>query len=89
MGGIPLHTKWSSSRDIAVSFIVLMGLAVPFVPIPGDRMTQMEVRFHTSGMNKPQSFSTQTDRSICAVMSSALAFEDPKTGEYTRISCQD
>jgi hypothetical protein len=84
-----MHVKWSSGRDIAVSLLILLGLAIPFVPVPGDRMTQMEVRFHTHGMNGTHSFSTQTDHSICAVMSSALAFEDPKTGEYTRISCED
>ncbi|MGA3306540.1 MAG: hypothetical protein ABSC26_11145 [Stellaceae bacterium] len=84
-----MHIKWSNGRDIAVSLLILLGLAVPFVPVPGDRMTQMEVRFHTRGMAAPQAFSTRTDHSICAVMSSALAFEDPQTGEYTRISCED
>ncbi|HXP12409.1 MAG TPA: hypothetical protein VN795_02025 [Stellaceae bacterium] len=84
-----MHVKWSSGRDIAVSLFILLGLAVPFVPVPGDRETQMEVRFHTSGMAAPHAFSTQTRHSICAVMSTALAFEDPRTGEYTRISCED
>ena len=39
-----MHVKWSSGRDIAVSLFILLGLAVPFVPVPGDRETQMEVR---------------------------------------------
>jgi hypothetical protein len=84
-----MHVKWSSGRDIAVSLLILIGLAVPFVPVPGDRLTQMEVRFHTRGMAKPQAFNTQTQHSICAVMASALAFDDPRTGEYTRIRCED
>ena len=84
-----MHVKWSSGRDIAVSLFILLGLAVPFVPVPGDHETLMEVRFHTSGMAKPHVFSAQTQHSICAVMSSALAYEDPRTGEYTRIRCED
>jgi len=84
-----MHVKWSSGRDIAVSLFILLGLAVPFVPVPGDRETQMEVRFHTRGMAAPHVFSTQTQHSICTVMSTALAYEDPRTGEYTRIDCGD
>lgn len=84
-----MHVKWSNGRDIALSLFILLGLAVPFVPVPGDRETQMEVRFHTRGMAAPHVFSAQTQHSICTVMSTALAYEDPRTGEYTRIRCED
>lgn len=72
-----------------LSFIVFLGLALPFLPLPGDGMTRMEVHFRTGEMRRPHSFSADTKRSICQVMSAALAFEDRATGEYTRITCSD
>jgi hypothetical protein len=76
-------------REIALSLIVFLGLAVPFMPLPGDGTTRIDVRFQTSDMEKPQGFSTYTRRSICSLLSMSLDFDNPDTGEYTRIDCAE
>jgi len=83
-----MHIKWSNGRDIAISLAVLVALALPFMPVPGDHMTRMEVRFNT-GAAAPRAFNTRTLHSICTVAAAALAYEDPQTGQYTRITCGD
>ena len=50
-------------------------------------MTQMEVRLHTHG--DEHAFNMHTLYNVCAVMETTLAFEDPGTGEYTRIRCDN
>lgn len=82
--------KWpKENREIALSFVVFLGLALPFMPVPGDGLTRMDVHFHTSGMARPHAFTAQTKRSICQVLAATLAFESPETGEYTRITCAE
>jgi len=81
-----MQFNWSAGRDWAVSFLALLALALPFMPIPGDHETRMYVRYHTRGA-APHAFSTDTLHSICTVMARALAYNDPKTGQYTRINC--
>jgi hypothetical protein len=79
--------KWSTARAIALSLPVFLGLALPFLPVPGDGAARMHVHFHTAGMAAPRAFSATTTRSICAVMAAALAFENHETGAYTRVTC--
>lgn len=79
--------KWSTARTVAVSLPVVLGLALPFLPVPGDGATRMHVRFHTPGMAAPRAFSAATTRSICTVMAAALSFENRQAGTYTRITC--
>ncbi|MDE1930438.1 MAG: hypothetical protein KGI43_02650 [Alphaproteobacteria bacterium] len=81
-----MQINWSNSRDVAIAFLALLALAIPFLPIPGDHEIRMYVRYHTHG-TAPRAFSTYTLHSICTVMATALAYNDPKTGQYTRISC--
>jgi hypothetical protein len=82
-----MHLKFPGHRDILVSLIILLVLALPFLPLPGDYMTQMEVRLHTHG--DEHAFNMHTLYNVCAVMETTLAFEDPGTGEYTRIRCDN
>ncbi len=82
-----MQIKWSAGRDLAISLLVLLILAIPFVPVPGDHVTRVDVRFHTSSMAAPRAFTARTLHSICTVMAAALAYNDPHTGQYTRISC--
>jgi hypothetical protein len=79
--------KTSTVSQATVSFIVLLGLAVPFIPFPTDHLTRIAVRFQTGDMTQPSSFTVRTHHAICAVMSSLMSYEDPQTGEFTRIDC--
>jgi hypothetical protein len=82
-----MQIKGSTGRDLAISLLVLLALAIPFMPVPGDHLTLMHVRFHTREMAAPRAFTARTLHSICTVMAAALAYNDPHTGQYTRISC--
>jgi hypothetical protein len=81
-----MQVKWSPGRDLAISFVVLVALAIPFMSVPGDHMTLMHVRFHTRGMTASRAFTAHTLHSVCTVMATALIYNDPRTGQYTRIS---
>ncbi len=74
-------------RDGVLSFLVVLGLALPFIPVPGDRMGRMAVRFRTGGMAEPTSFVTRASQSMCRTVAAVMAFEDPARGEYARIEC--
>jgi len=69
------------------SFVVLFGLALPFIPLPGDHMTRMAVRFRTEAMAVPKGFTAYTPANICAVLAAAMAYEDQASGHFTRIDC--
>ncbi len=77
-------TDW---RDLAFAVVVLLGLALPFIPVPGDRMTRIAVRFQTTGMNAPGNFTTRTTRSICSILSAVMSYEDREAGEYLKVDC--
>jgi hypothetical protein len=78
-----------AGRDLALSLLIFMGLALPFLPIPGDRTARMNVRYHAPGMSEPRAFSTDTLHSLCAVLGATLAYEEPDKGNFTRITCDD
>lgn len=82
-----MQLKWSTGRDLAISVLVLLSLSIPFMWVPGDHITLMHVRFHTRDMAAPRAFTAHTLHSVCSVMASVLAYNDPRTGQYTRISC--
>lgn len=77
----------AESREIGTLLLVMLGLALPLMPIPGDAMSRMEVQFRTEGMWHSHSFATRLPHSICAVMATVLAYDDPKSGAFTSITC--
>lgn len=77
----------SGIRDLLVGALLLIPLALPFLPVPGDGAARMKVHFRTAAMAQPRHFSTETSRSTCAIMAAALTYENPATGEYTRVAC--
>ncbi len=77
----------SVRRDAAFSALILFGLALPFLPWPGDRMTRIAVKFQTGEMQTPENFTTRTTHTICTALSAALSYTDPASGEYIRIDC--
>jgi hypothetical protein len=84
-----MHGKPSVARDLAASLLVVMALALPFMPFPGDGAARMKVHFRAQASDKPQLLSTQTSRSVCRVMAAALSYDNPETGAFTRVKCLD
>jgi hypothetical protein len=71
-----------------VALGVLLVLALPLMPIPGDSRAVMEVSFHAPGMTAPRTFHAHTTVSACTAMASTLAYEDRATGNFTRVTCE-
>ncbi|HZB91724.1 MAG TPA: hypothetical protein VE397_09800 [Stellaceae bacterium] len=84
-----MHGKPSTARDLVAALLVLTALALPFLPFPGDGLARMKVHFRADAREKPQLLSTETSRSVCVVMAAALSYDDPETGAFTRVNCQD
>jgi hypothetical protein len=81
--------KPSTLRDATAALLMLTALALPFLPVPGDGFARMKVHFRSAGTLKPQLVSTDASRSLCTVMAAALAYENPKTGAFRRVTCED
>ena len=81
------NTGGWDGRVAAGSFLVFLGLAVPFIPIPGDHFTRIAVQFRATAMNEPTRFTARTTASICNVLAAAMDYDDPKDGGYTHIDC--
>jgi hypothetical protein len=73
--------------EAGLAFLVAAGLAVPFLPLPGEHPTRIAVRFRTADMTRPGSFIVHTSSSICHVLAALLSYEDPTTGEFVQINC--
>lgn len=73
--------------EAALALVVAFGLAIPFMPIPGERPTRIAVRFQTSDMARPSSFIVHTSATICHVLSALGSYGDPATGEFVQINC--
>lgn len=84
-----MRDRPSLLRDVAAGLLVLATLSLPFLPLPGDGAARMKVDFRTSADARPQLLSTRTTRSVCTVMAAALSYDDPSTGAFTRVKCQD
>lgn len=67
--------------------LALFGLALPFIPIPGDHTTRIVVQFRQAEMAAPTRFTAHTTASICQVLAAAMDFEDRANGTYTHIGC--
>jgi hypothetical protein len=74
-------------REIGMLLLVLIGLALPILPLPGDAMSRMDVQFRLDGMRHNHSFGTRLPRSVCAVIATTLAFKDTASGAFTDITC--
>lgn len=73
--------------EAGLAFLVAVGLAIPFVPVPGEHPTRIAVRFQTADMTRPGSFIAHTSSNICHVLAALLSYEDPTTGEFVQINC--
>lgn len=67
--------------------LVFLGLAVPFIPVPGDRTTPIRVEFRVPGMAHAAGFHARTSRSTCAVLSAILSFRNTPKGDFVRVAC--
>jgi hypothetical protein len=79
--------RHSAYRDAAILLVIGLGLAVPFLPVPGDHMTDIAVRFRDAGMSVPHRFTGRTLESICRVLAATLSYDDRKGGDFTRFDC--
>lgn|SRR5580704_9460771 len=73
--------------EASLALVVAVGLALPFVPVPGEHVTRIAVRFQTSDMTRPGSFITHTSSNICYVLSTLLSYQDPSSGEFVQVNC--
>jgi hypothetical protein len=67
--------------------LALLGLALPFIPVPGDHLTRIVVQFRRSEMAEPTRFTADTTTTICQVLAASMAYQNPVQGYYTRIGC--
>jgi hypothetical protein len=74
-------------RDVILGAALLVLLALPFVPVPGDHDTLMRVHFRAGEGAKLHAFSLPTSESVCTVVQAAIDDNDPQTGAFTRVSC--
>ena len=75
--------------DIALSLVLLLGLALPFLPLPGRAPAQMHVRFQVGGMSAPRTFKASTTLTDCRLLANALAYDHRDSGAYVRITCEN
>jgi hypothetical protein len=75
-------------RERLLATAVVMGLALPFIPVPGDGMAHMKAVRRDEATTQPVKVATQAPRSVCAVLAFSLAYENPETGAYTRVACK-
>ena len=81
-----MQVKRSSFHDITAVALVLAVLAVPVMHLVSDA-ARMHIKFRTPEMAKPQTFTTDTSRSVCTLMAATLTYENPDTGAFTRVDC--
>lgn len=73
-------------RERLLATAIVVSLALPFIPVPGDGMAHMRaVRRDEATTVK---VTTQAPRSVCEVLAFSLAYENPETGAYTRVACK-
>jgi len=75
-------------RECLLATAIVMGLALPFIPVPGDGMAHMKAVRRDEATTQPVKVATQAPRSVCAVLAFSLAYENPETGAYTRVACK-
>jgi hypothetical protein len=73
--------------EATLALIVLLGLAVPFVRVPGEHSTRIAVRFQTADMPRPGGFTVHISSTICHVLRAILTYQEPTSGEFVQITC--
>jgi len=73
--------------EATLALIVALGLALPFVRIPGEHPTRIAVRFQTADMARPGGFTVHISSNICYVLRALLSYQDPASGEFVQIFC--
>lgn len=84
-----MRVESSSLRDMAAGALVLIALLLPVLPFTADSKARMRVHFRTMEMTNPRAFTAETSRGVCTAMAAVLTYENPDTGEYTRVACGD
>lgn len=74
-------------RERLAAVLVVLGLALPFVPVPGDGVARMNIAHRSETALKSAQFTTQAPLSVCMVLAYSLDYENPETGGYTHIAC--
>ena len=77
-----------SGYERALLILAFIGLAAPWMPIPGDHPTRIAVQFRHAGMAAPQRFAAPGDASLCAITQASLSFGDPAKGSFTQVNCR-
>ena len=73
--------------EATLALVVAIGLALPFVPVPGEHTTRIAVRFQTANMPRPGSFIVHTSSNICYVLSALLSYQDLASGAFVQVNC--
>jgi hypothetical protein len=73
--------------EASLALVVALGLALPFVRIPGEHSTRIAVRFQTVDMPRPGGFTVHISSNICYVLRTLLSYQDPASGEFIQITC--
>lgn len=74
-------------RERLTAILVVLGLALPFVPVPGDGVARMNIAHRSETALKPAKVTTQAPLSACKVLAYSLDYENLETGGYTHIAC--
>jgi hypothetical protein len=73
--------------EATLALIVLLGLALPFIRVPGEHSTRIAVRFQTADMPRPGGFTVHISSSICYVLQALLSYQGSSNGEFVQITC--
>jgi hypothetical protein len=84
-----MRDKPSTLHDMVAGTLILLALALPFVPTLGDGSARMKVHFRAAEGEAARVFSANTSRRVCSAMAAALSYDNPDTGAFTRVNCAD
>ena len=73
--------------EATLALIVALGLALPFLRLPGEHSTRIAVRFQTADMAKPGGFTVHISSNICYVLRTLLSYQDLASGDFVQIAC--
>jgi hypothetical protein len=73
--------------EATLALIVALGLALPFLRMPGEHPTRIAVRFQTADMPRPGGFTVHISSNICYVLRELLSYQEPSGGEFVQITC--